>query len=414
MDNFVARYYKRNFFVNSLDVGFFTLGLTFASTSTIFPVLIKNLGGTNLHIGLIPAIANLGWTIPSLFGAKLVANMPRKLTFILKGTVWERVPYLIIAFLLIFLAPKNPTLTLNLSLLLLFVTTFAGGILFPAWLDLIGKIIPPFKRGTFFAIGGGLGGATGIIASFIARRFLELYPFPINFFYCFLSASISLGISYIFISLAKEPESEINSEEIDFLGYIKRLPSILSNDKNFTFYILARVISTLGSMGIGFYTIYSLKEFTLADEYAGIFSAFLLGSQTLSTFLLGPIGDKKGHKLILSLGILSIVLAYLGLLWGISHWTAYLAFIFLGINYSAFNTSGLALLIEFANQELRPIYVALSNAIIGPFSFLAPIIGGVLSSKIGYKPMFLLSLLLSLVGFIIMDFMVKEPRESLE
>jgi len=414
MDNFVVRYYKRNFWVNSLDMGFFGLGLTFVSTSTIFPVLIKNLGGSNLHIGLIPAIANLGWTIPSLFGAKLVANMPRKLSFILKGTVWERVPYLIIAFLLIFLASKNPTLTLYLSLLLLFIATFAGGILFPAWLDFIAKIIPSPMRGTFFAVGGGIGGATGIIASFIARRFLEIYPFPLNFFYCFLSTSISLGISYIFLALAKEPELAINSEETDFLGYIKNLPGILNKDKNFTSYILARIIATLGTMGVGFYTIYSLKEFALADEYAGIFSAFLLGSQTISVFLLGPIGDKNGHKLILSSGILSITLAYLGLIWGINYWTGYLAFIFLGINYSAFNTSGLVLLTEFATQELRPIYVALSNTIIGPFSFLAPIIGGILANKIGYKPMFLISLVLSLIGFIIMYFMVKEPQKSLK
>ncbi|MGB9682560.1 MAG: MFS transporter [bacterium] len=413
MDSFVERYYKRNFLVNSLDVGFFTLGLTFVSTSTIFPVLIKNLGGSNLHIGLIPAIANLGWTIPSLFGAKLIANMPRKLGFILKGTVWERVPYLIIAILLLFLAPKNPTLTLYLSLLLLFVTTFAGGILFPAWLDLIGKIIIPSKRGTFFAIGGGIGGAAGIVASFIAKQFLETYPFPLNFFYCFLSASISLGISYLFISLAKEPESDVNSDEIGFSDYIKSLPTVLKNDRNFSFYILARVIATLGSMGVGFYTVYSLKEFALADEYAGIFSAFLLGSQTLSTFILGPIGDKRGHKLILSSGILSLTLAYLGLLLGIGSWTAYLAFTFLGINYSAFNTSGLALLIEFTDEELRAIYVALSNTIIGPFSFIAPIIGGTLANSLGYKIMFLISLILSLVGFLIMHFMVKEPRKSL-
>ncbi|MGC9063212.1 MAG: MFS transporter, partial [bacterium] len=379
----------------------------------LFPVLIKNLGGSNLHIGLIPAIANLGWTIPSLFGAKLIANMPRKLGFILKGTVWERVPYLIIAILLLFLAPKNPTLTLYLSLLLLFVTTFAGGILFPAWLDLIGKIIIPSKRGTFFAIGGGIGGAAGIVASFIAKQFLETYPFPLNFFYCFLSASISLGISYLFISLAKEPESDVNSDEIGFSDYIKSLPTVLKNDRNFSFYILARVIATLGSMGVGFYTVYSLKEFALADEYAGIFSAFLLGSQTLSTFILGPIGDKRGHKLILSSGILSLTLAYLGLLLGIGSWTAYLAFTFLGINYSAFNTSGLALLIEFTDEELRAIYVALSNTIIGPFSFIAPIIGGTLANSLGYKIMFLISLILSLVGFLIMHFMVKEPRKSL-
>lgn len=412
IEEFVARYYKRNFLVNCLDMAFFSFGNAFYSVSTIFPVLIKNLGGSNIHIGLLPAIANLGWTIPSIFGAKMVDRLPKKLPFILRWTIGERVPYLIIALLLLLLAPSNPKLTMYLSLLLLFIATFTGGILFPAWLDYIGKIIPPLRRGTVFAIGFGIGGILGIFASFLARNFLENYPFPYNFFYCFISASIALGISYLFIALAKEPAVSTNSEDLSLSQYIKTLPLILREDKNFTYYILARILSSLGNMGLGFYTIYSLKAFNLHDGYAGIFSAFLLASQTICNFLLGPFGDLKGHKLVLSIGILSVAIGYLGLILGISHIVAYLSFIFMGINYSAFGTSGMALLIEFAPEEKRPVYVGLSSTIIGPFSFIAPIMGGVLANKLGYKPMFLIGLILTSLSFAIMSFLVREPRKA--
>lgn len=412
IEEFVIRYYKRNFLVNCLDMAFFSFGSAFFSVSTIFPVLIKNLGGSNIHIGLLPAIANLGWTIPSIFGAKMVDRLPRKLPFILRWTIGERLPYLIIALLLILLAPSNPRLTLYLSLLLFFIATFTGGILFPAWLDYIAKIIPPLRRGTIFAVGFGVGGILGILASFLARNFLENYPFPYNFFYCFISASIALGISYLFIALAKEPAVSVNSEDLTLSQYIRSLPSILREDRNFTYYILARALSSLGSMGLGFYTVYSLKIFNLHDGYAGIFSAFLLASQTIGNFLLGPFGDLKGHKLVLSIGILSLVIGYLGLIIGISPLVAYLAFIFMGINYSAFGTSGMALLIEFAPEDKRPIYIGLSSTIMGPFSFIAPIIGGILANKFGYKPMFLVALILSGLGFIIMSFLVREPRKT--
>lgn len=412
IENFVARYYKRNFIVNALDMAFFNMGSTFYSTSTIFPVLIKNLGGGNIHIGLLPAITNLGWTIPSIIGAKMIEKLPRKLDFILKWTIGERLPYLIIALLLILLAPSNPTLTMYISLSLLFIAALTGGILYPAWLDYIAKIIPPAKRGTLFSVGFGIGGVMGIFASFLARRFIEVYSFPYNFFYCFISASIALGLSYIFIALAKEPDLIVNSDDLSLTQYIKKLPDILKADRNFTLYIAGRIFSALGSMGIGFYTIYSLKVFNLSDEYAGVFSAFLLSSQTASTFLVGPLGDLKGHKLVLSIGILSLLMGYLGLIVGISPWTSYLAFIFLGINFSTFMTSGMALLTEFAPAELRPVYVGLSNTLIGPFSFTAPIIGGILANRIGYKSMFLIAFILTLLGFFVMAFLVKEPRKT--
>lgn len=414
VEEFVAKYYKRNFIVNCLDMAFFNFGATFYSISTVFPVLIKNLGGSNIHIGLLPAIANLGWTIPSIIGAKMVAGLSKKLPFILRWTIGERLPYLLIAFLLVFLAPSNPTLTLYLSLFLLFIATFTGGILFPAWLDYIAKIIPPTRRGTIFSIGFGIGGVFGIPASFLVRKFLDTYPFPYNFFYCFISASIALGISYLFISLAKEPEVAVESDDSDFVQYIKSLPSILKGDKNFTYYIIARILSAFGSMGLGFYTIYSLKAFNLHDGYAGIFSAFFLASQTTATFLLGTFGDLKGHKLILSIGILSIVFGYLSLVSGISLWMAYLAFVFMGINYSAFGTSGMALIMEFAPEEQRPVYVGLSSTLIGPFSFSAPIIGGILANKLGYKPMFYVAMILSILSFMVMSFLVKEPRKTQE
>jgi len=105
-------------------------------------------------------------------------------------------------------------------------------------------------------------------------------------------------------------------------------------------------------------------------------------------------------------------MGYLGLIVGISPWASYLAFIFLGINFSTFMTSGMALLTEFAPAELRPVYVGLSNTLIGPFSFTAPIIGGILANRIGYKSMFLIAFILTLLGFFVMAFLVKEPRKT--
>ena len=66
MERLTEKDYRWNFIVNSLDYAFFSLGMTLGSIFTLFPVFARNLGASNLELGLIPAIANLGWGIPAI------------------------------------------------------------------------------------------------------------------------------------------------------------------------------------------------------------------------------------------------------------------------------------------------------------------------------------------------------------
>jgi MFS family permease len=52
----------------------------------------------------------------------------------------------------------------------------------------------------------------------------------------------------------------------------------------------------------------------------------------------------------------------------------------------------------------------MSKTLTGPFLLLAPIIGGGLVSLVGYRSMFLISLIISSIAFVIVKFFVVEPR----
>jgi hypothetical protein len=62
-------HWKRNFAANFLDVAFFSLGLAFGSMTTIVPLFIRELGGSNLLVGMVPAIVQTGFVLPPLFVA---------------------------------------------------------------------------------------------------------------------------------------------------------------------------------------------------------------------------------------------------------------------------------------------------------------------------------------------------------
>src|SRR6185437_6192329 len=114
--------------------------------STILPAFAAHLGASNLLIGAIPALMTLGWNLPSLFAAGYTESLAQKL------------PFVILAAVAFFVAAPAPALALALTLLMLLTITSAGGLLMPAWMDIVGRAVPVGLRGRFFAVSSLLGG----------------------------------------------------------------------------------------------------------------------------------------------------------------------------------------------------------------------------------------------------------------
>src|SRR5207302_392737 len=135
------------------DYALFVVGLAFASQSTILPAFAAYLGAPNVVIGAIPAVMTLGWFMPSLFAAGHTETLERKLPFLVRYTIWERVPFIVLALAAFFLADRAPALTLGVMLLMLLIVTGVGGALMPAWMDLIGRVVSVTLRGRFVGFG---------------------------------------------------------------------------------------------------------------------------------------------------------------------------------------------------------------------------------------------------------------------
>src|ERR671924_1052969 len=109
---------RHNVVALGADYALFMVGLAFVSPSTILPAFAAWLGAPNVVIGAIPAVMTLGWFLPSLFAAGHTETLTRKLPFLMKWTLWERVPFLVLALLAFFTAERWPGLTLWLTLLM--------------------------------------------------------------------------------------------------------------------------------------------------------------------------------------------------------------------------------------------------------------------------------------------------------
>jgi MFS family permease len=403
---------RRNFSALSADYGLFTLGLSLASTATIMPAFAERLGAPNIVIGAIPAVLTLGWQLPALFFANYIERVPRKLPVILTWTVWERLPFLAIGVMALTIAQSRPTLTLAMFILMLTIMSWAGGALMPAWMDLIGRVIPITYRGRFFAASQVIGGTLGLVGTFVSGYFLSSYPYPTSYALCFLLAFVALALSYVCLATCKEGHFGTSKPSVGMMTYLQRLPALLHADRNFVWYLGSRCLWSLGGMAAGFYTVFALKVLKVPEVQVAAYTFCLLAAQTAANALFGSIADRRGHKVVLCIGALCACLASLmavlaysapNMLFG--------AFALYGASLAAANVSGLNISIEFCAPEDRPTYVGLASTALAPFAFAAPLLGGWLADAVSYEIVFWLSVGFSAVAASLLAGMVEDPRE---
>ena len=407
---FVRANLRWNFIALSSDYGLFGLGLTFASTWTVLAAFAERLGASNLVIGALPAVQTVGWALPSVLAANYVERQARKLPLILVVTVWERVPYLLMGIVALLLAESRPTLALALTLLLVATMAVSGGSIMPAWMDLIGKVIPVSVRGRFFATGTVISGLTGVAGAAAVGVLLSQYPYPRGYALCFFAAFAALAASFFFLAATREYPAPPTKPPIGFGAYMRRLPGVLRSDHNFSAYLGARAFGLVSTMGHAFYTVFALTRLGAGDEQVGVFTFWVLAAQTVSTVAWGWLADRHGHKVVLVLGTGAAVLGNVVALVAAEPQHMYLAFAAMGAYLSAVGVSHLAIMLEFSAPEDRPTYVGLAGTLLSPFAFAAPLLGGLLADAVGYPVVFAAAAVLAAASAAFLVCAVREPR----
>ena len=406
----VPAHWRWNFAANFVDVSFFSLAMAFASLTTIVPLFIRELGGSTFMVGLAPALVQLGWVLPPLFVAPYIGRLGRKLPYILRLTLGERVPWLLLALLTYALAGDRPGLVLGLAVVLLAGFGFAGGLTMPAWMDLVARATPLRMRGKLFGWSGALGGLLGIGGGLLAERFLANVPFPSNFALCFAAAAICMAISYAALFAIREPAPEQTSPNLTTGEYLRRLPALLRADRDFSAFLVARVLTLLGGMAIAFVAVYATEERGLPSSLAGRYTAWMLASQVITNPLWGTIGDRYGHKGALQFGLLCAALAtVLGLVVR-TPVGFYAIFTLLGASGAILGITTLNIVVEFAAPEERVTYIGLHGTLIAPATLIAPLLGGWLAQYAGFGPLFIAATVCNALALVILTFLVRDPR----
>jgi MFS family permease len=407
----IERDYRWNFAVNALDGASFWFGMSFISSTIILPLYVSHFTTNPLLIGLIPLFSTSGYLLPQLFTANAVERAPRKKFFpVTIGFFLERVPIFLLAPAAYLLAVNRPALALAAFFILYAWHTLGAGVIVVGWQDLIAKIIPVEKRGRFFGITNFLGNGAGILGALAVPFILDKFTFPLGYVISFAVAAGLIFLSWIFLSLAREPAVQSSKPPVSQLDYLRSLPDVLRRDRNFRMYLLSQIIFSLSGMAIGFLTVYAVKTWNMPDAQASGFTIALQIGLTLANLFFGFLADRKGHKLSLEIClILSVLLLVLAILAPNPWWFFPIFFLRGAVNAGTF-ISGISIVYEFTDAENRPTYIGLANTIPGVAGALAPLIGGWLAGAISYQAMFILAAVIGVLSWVLLRFAVRDPR----
>lgn len=160
----VARNFRHNVIVNTLDISFFFMADSFWNINTIMPVFAATLTDNPFIIGLMPAIVNAGWFLPQMFIASRVNRTPKILPLSIRLGFLERLPYLFFAILALAVPRVGKPVALILLILIMSWRGVAGGLSALPWQEVMARVIPLSHRARFFGFSRVFGQAAGILA----------------------------------------------------------------------------------------------------------------------------------------------------------------------------------------------------------------------------------------------------------
>lgn len=405
-----------NFVVNVLDACFFGFGLVgLASYVTIIPLFLSYLTDSTALIGFMATMFQIGWQVPQLFTSNRVAGLKRFKPMVIWMTLIERVPYFGLAIVAFLVPVLGKQIALILTILLLVTQSFGGGFTGTAWQSMISKIMPANRRGTFFGMQSAGANLFAAVGALFASVLLGASAFPNNFAVLFFIAGISMMISFAFLAMAYEPESEPQDrvEPVKWREFWQRLKTILEEEPNFRWFLLARSLTSLSVTAISFFTIFGIRQFNMSPELAGILTSVLLVSQTISSPILGWLGDRWGHRRILMFGNLMMVSAIIVALIAPDVSWFYIVFALTGLVNSTQWSTIMSITAQFGTVAERPFYIGMANTLIAPVTILAPIIGGLLADWAGFSFTFSIFVIAGLASLTILTFFMYEPTNMI-
>ena len=415
MYEFTLQDHHHNLRYNLVHEFFWGFGIAFHTIYAVVPLFLRNLGAPESIAMASAGLFNILIALPML----VIAALGRNIQNIKRAVILVHCLTLVVVFLMGFTFTWVNISTLHSAWIIYFIYfLFYGlsiGVVMPVWAEFLNKTTLKSERGRFF----GLGFAFNSIGSFIGGIALRILldsdiPFPKNFGIGFIVFFISIALgTLIFWFYRVKPATKIYRHRT-IKDFITETKQIVTGHRNFQKYLLSRIFFCASLPGMGLYAIYCQNKFNFDISEAGIFTVLNVIASGTTSYLVGKLGDRWGHKLGMMIAYVAHFSAVILAINAQNMYWVYGIFMAIGAGQGAFMPSAMNLVYDFAEERDTKTYMALIDSFMAPFVvlFLAGI--GFLVQQNNY---FLALNILGgclLFSIILLHFLVQDPRNSKE
>ncbi len=403
--------YRRNFVHFLTDSILFTLAMSIIGPTTVIPDFLRQLTDSEILIGLSGNLFTIGFTLPQLWVARYIVRHARKKWWFVGPNIPVRPVILLFAGLTVWLGRDQPGLILLGFFIAYGITAFGDGLVGVAWADLAGSSMNARWRARMFGLTTIVVSVTMLLISPLIGVVLgERGPaFPNNYALLFGAAGVLFLLSILPCLFIHELPGGKAVETLPALGeFIPALGRVLRDDGPFRAFILVRAFTNLFTMAAPFYIGYATVQLGLSSEVA---VPVLVAMSTVGSLLgalaymwLGERNNLLYIRLALGSAVLMPLCALLAAAPGemLGPLPLYIGFLVSGLAASSnLFAAYMNWTVDYAHADQRPIYVGLSNTVSALISLVAPFLGGTLAQRLGYRPLFVVALLMALMALFI-------------
>lgn len=352
----------------SIMVGF---GDAFLSTYGIA------LGGSSLQIGLLSTLPPLVGALSQLLGLKIFrSGVPRRQMIVtgsfIHGYGW-------IAASMLALSALTDPWVVWLVMAIACWQQISGSIIGPAWNSLIGDLVPPKKRGSYFGFRNQRSGWITVVFMLLGGWTLQVFRSIGHELIGFASLFFIAGLARIacaqWLAHYGEPGYSIDKkDQFSFLDFLKRAPK--SNFAKFVFFYA--LMNGAASMAGPYVALYLLRDLHFSYTQFSIVSAAQLVTQYMFMQNWGKLLDEFGSKRILSICGTAVSFTTLLLLVSSNYWYIILAQIYSGLFWAGFNLASFNFMFDAVSPQKRAQCAAYMSLINAFFVCIGAYAGGVL------------------------------------
>ena len=399
---------KRNLRFGILNRTFGEIGKTLADPTIVFSLFVRQLGASNLLVGLLSTIRYAGWFLPQVLVGGHLQHQPRRGFVYVIGEGIRCMGYLVLA-VLILAFPSSPFL-LPMFFFVFAISYLGHGTGSVPKFDVIGRTVPACKRGSFFARANLVAGVFGFGAGFVVQALLrtDAASPPVQRY------AVLILLSIVFYLLAitmfrriQENDSPIQAGKPSLQRTLRSIPKLLKGDSDYRRLVIALVLTDAARRLIDpFYIIFATEILGVPVYFAGIYLSVLVISKIASNLLWDLLSRWLDNRRILQFAAAASLLvpglaglfSALGTRNPSANGIAFgLVFVMMGIRDSGKHIGKRSVFLDIVPEEGRPIRWGTLNSMLGIVSFL-PVLAGTLIDSTGYTMTFGLVSVVSMLG----------------